>query len=167
MAFSRAVEQLRITPDHIVSWAARHGLFDDLSLLREGVVAWFEFDFVKSLNVLVPQVEHGLRGIADRLGLPVTKAHPNVQGASVAINMGDMLYNRPELTNALGGDLVLHFKALYADPRGFNLRNYLAHGLMDARAMTFGMATRVIHTLLIFGVWKEIAKSRADDAMSQ
>lgn len=160
MAFSHAVEKLGIVPDHVVSWAARHGLFEDLSLLREGVVAWFEFDFVKSLHVLVPQVEHGLRGIADQLGVPVTKAHPNVRGASVAINMGDMLYNRPELTDALGDDLMLHFKALYADPRGFNLRNYLAHGLMDASAMTFGSATRVIHTLLVFGVWREIARAR-------
>lgn len=160
MAFSRATETLGIVPDHVVSWAARHGLFEDLSLLREGVVAWFEFDFVKSLNVLVPQIERGLRGLANQLGLPITKAHPNVRGTSVAINMGDMLYNRPELTDALGGDLTLHFRAVYADPRGFNLRNYLAHGLMDSRAMTFGMATRVIHTLLVFGVWREIAQAR-------
>jgi lysyl-tRNA synthetase class 1 len=148
-------------PDDFVAWAARTKLFDDLTLLREGIQAWYEGDYVKAIHVLVPQVEHALRSIARELGLPVTKPAPGGVGASVAINMSDMLYNRPEITQALGEDLTLHFKALYADPKGFNLRNFLAHGMMDAASMTFGTATRVIHTLLLLGAWKEIAKLRA------
>jgi hypothetical protein len=166
-AFARAVETLAIEPDHFVSWVARHGMFKDLSLVREGVVAWFEFDFVKAIHVLVPQIEHALRGIADELGLPVTKASPVAPEVSVGINMGDMLYARPELTAALGEDLTLHFRALYADPRGFNLRNYLAHGMMEAQEMTFGAATRVMHSLLILGAWKEISESRNRPAQNQ
>lgn len=167
MAFSRAVTRLEIMPDHFVTWVARHKLFDDLTLVREGVMAWYEGEYVKSIHVLVPQIEHALRSIAGELGLPVTKAAPSGGGASVAINMSDMLYNRPEVTDALGEDLTLHFKALYADPKGFNLRNFLAHGLMDARAMTFGAATRVVHTLLLLGAWKEIAESRKQLASAQ
>jgi hypothetical protein len=43
--------------------------------------------------------------------------------------MGDILNSR-EITEALGPDLTLHFLALYADPRGCNLRNNVAHGLI-------------------------------------
>lgn len=155
----RAIETHGVTPGHFASWAARAGLFDDLTLLIEGVRAWFDQDYIKAVHVLVPQVEHGLRGIVSKLGLPVTKPHPTISGVSVAINMGDILYSK-EITEALGPDLSLYFLTLYADPRGFNLRNNIAHGLMEADRIGYGVATRVIHTLLVLGLWKEIAKAR-------
>jgi len=58
--------------------------------------------------------------------------------------MGDMLYAK-DVKEALGDDLTIHFMALYADPRGFNLRNDLAHGLLSADRMTMAASieTRV------------------------
>jgi lysyl-tRNA synthetase class 1 len=156
---NRAIEMHGVTPGHFASWAARTGLFDDLTLLNEGVSAWFVQDYIKAVHVLVPQVEHGLRGIVSKLGLPVTKPHSTIGGVSVAINMGDILYSK-EITEPLGPDLTLYFLTLYADPRGFNLRNNIAHGLMEAERIGYGVATRVIHTLLVLGLWKEIAKAR-------
>jgi lysyl-tRNA synthetase class 1 len=91
----------------------------------EGVTAWYDQDFVKAAHVLVPQIEVGLRAIVSQIGKPVTKPHPTIQGVSVAIGMGDMLYTK-DVRDALGDDLTIHFLALYADPRGFNLRNDLA-----------------------------------------
>lgn len=88
----------------------------------------------------MPQVERGLRGIVSSLGKPITKPHPTVQGAGVAINMGDILYSK-DITELLGADLTLHLLALYADPRGFNLRNQLAHGLLAPAAIHIGTAS--------------------------
>ena len=147
------------TPGHFAVWTARAGLFEDLTLLIEGVAAWFAQDCFKAVHILVPQVEHGLRGIVSKLGLPVTKPHPKIKDVSVAINMGDIL-NSPEITDALVPDLTLYFPALYADPRGFNLRNNIAHGLMEAEGIGYTVAMRVIHTLLVLGLWKEIADAR-------
>jgi len=45
-------------------------------------------------------------------------------------------------------------------PRGFNLRNAIAHELIEAERINQALATRVIDTLLMLGVWKEIAKVR-------
>jgi len=56
---------------------------------------------VKTVHLLVPQVEHGLRSIVNQLGKPVTKAHPVVKGVSVSINMGDILYSK-DIGEALG-----------------------------------------------------------------
>jgi len=61
----------------------------------------------------------------------------------------------------LGDDLALYLSALYADPRGHNLRNQLAHGLLDTEDMAESIANLLIHTLLVLGVWKELATSRA------
>lgn len=158
-ALDRATEVHGLTPHHFVGWAARTGLFDDLVLLMEGVTAWFQQDFVKAIHVLIPQIEVGLRAIAGTLGLPTTKAHPKILGVGVALNMGDLLYSK-EVTETLGADITLHFLGLYTDPRGCNLRNDMAHGLMSSDRMGCSVAARLIHTLLVLGVWDQLAKAR-------
>ena len=126
----RAIETHGLTIEHFVGWANRLALFDDMTFLIEGVRAWFEGDHVKAVHVLVPQMERGLRAIVAKLGKPVTKPHGTVAGVGVAIGMGDILYSE-EVTQALGPDLTLYFLALYADPRGMNLRNRVAHGFIN------------------------------------
>ena len=49
--------------------------------------------------------------------------------------MGDILYD-DAITSQLGDDLTLYFLSLYADLRGYNLRNELAHGDLDADLMS-------------------------------
>jgi lysyl-tRNA synthetase class 1 len=158
-AIERLFEKHDVQPEHFVGWANRHGLYEDMGLLLDGVRAYFVGDYVKAVHLLVPQIEHGLRSIAGQLGKPTTKAHPTVQGASVSINMGDILYSK-DIAEALGPDLTLHFLALYADPRGLNLRNELAHGLMKRDAIHGHVARLVLHTLLVLGLWKELAEKR-------
>jgi lysyl-tRNA synthetase class 1 len=140
-----------------VSWSNRLGLFDDSTFLVEGVRAWYEGDYIKAVHVLVPQMEKGLRSIVAQLGKPVTKPHPSIAGVGIAINMGDILYSK-ELTEIFGPDLTLYFLALYADPRGMNLRNSVAHGQLES--VTGSLVRLIIHTLLVFGVWKELAERR-------
>ncbi len=156
-AFRRLFEKHEIVPEHFAGWANRHGLFDDMSLLVEGLRAWAREDHVKASHVLVPQVERALRKIADGLGVPVTKAHPTVPGTSVAIGMGEILYNQ-KVAEALGPDATLHFQALYADPRGMNLRNEVAHGLMDADQFHWHLGNLIAHSLMMLGLWKEFGE---------
>ena len=73
--------------------------------------------------------------------------------------MGDIL-NSTELAEALGPDLTLYFLALFADPRGINLRNELAHGLIKPGQITEHLVRLLIHALLVFGVCKELAEKR-------
>ncbi|MFC5327040.1 DUF4209 domain-containing protein [Bradyrhizobium oligotrophicum] len=131
-----------------------------MGLLLQGVRAWFEGDYVKAVHVLVPQIEGGVRSIAGQLGKPVTKAHPKIKGASVAINMGDILYS-DEIVKKLGDDVAFYLLALYADPRGLNLRNQLAHGQLRLTSINDHTARLLIHTLLVLGLWKEFAESFA------
>jgi hypothetical protein len=77
-AFRRLREKHDVVPEHFAGWANRHGLFDDMSLLLEGIRAWERNDQVKAAHVLIPQIERALRKIADGLGVPVTKSHPRV-----------------------------------------------------------------------------------------
>ena len=155
-AFERLMEKHDIQPEHIVSWANRHGVFADMALLLEGVRAWFKGDFAKATHILIPQIEVAMRTIAGQIGIPVTKALSKIPDASVAIGMGDILYTA-KVTDELGPDLTLHLQALFADPRGLNLRNEMAHGLLGAAAFDGHVVRLLIHTLLMLGVWKELA----------
>jgi lysyl-tRNA synthetase, class I len=148
-----------LVSDHFATWANRSGIFEDTTFVREGIQAWFAGDLTKALHVLVAQAERGLRGITGQLGHPVTKAHPAVTGASVALTMGDILYT-PDITDRLGPDVSLYFLALYADPRGFNLRNQVAHGLLKPENVSEHLVNLVVHTFLAFGVWRELAEKR-------
>ena len=160
-ALRRTIEVHGAMPAHFAGWVARSGVFADLTLLVEGVAAWYGQDFVKAVHVLVPQVEKGLRGIVSKLGKPVTKRHPTNSGVSVVIGMGELLYSK-EIQEALGPELTLHFLSLYSDPRGFNLRNKVAHGMIDADEIDPGLASRIIHTLLVFGIWEPLSKVGKD-----
>ncbi|MFO1152549.1 MAG: DUF4209 domain-containing protein [Rhodospirillales bacterium] len=159
VALKRTIEAHDAIPEHFVGWANRLSLFDDLTFLIEGTKAFYAGDLVKAVHVLVPQIESGLRSMVGQLGKPVTKAHSTVADVSVALGMGDIL-NSDELKQALGPDLVLYFNALYADPRGMNLRNRVAHGLIKPENIDPSVAQWLIHTLLVFGLWKELAEKR-------
>ena len=62
-ALRRTIEVHNALPEHFVGWANRHGLYDDMGLLLQGVRAWYDEDYVKAVHVLIPQIEHAIRSI--------------------------------------------------------------------------------------------------------
>jgi lysyl-tRNA synthetase class 1 len=158
-ALSAAVEKHDLLPEHFAAWTNRLGLYNDTACLVRGFRAWFDGDPIAALHVLVPQVELGLRKIVEKLGKPATKADINRPGVSTALGLGDILFN-PEIAEALGPDMRLHYIALYADSRGLNLRNRVAHGLMTFDETHQGLVLLVVHSLLVFGIWDRIAEKR-------
>jgi lysyl-tRNA synthetase, class I len=155
-AMDGAIEKHKLTAGHFLAWINRGDLYDDISLLQDGVTAWQDGDLVKALHVLIPQIEHGLRSILGKLGKPTTKPHPKVAGVSLAMNMGDILYDSEIAVKlgVMGPNVVLYLLALYADPRGFNLRNEFAHGLLRPEEINPGLLLWLMHTLLVFGAWR-------------
>lgn len=152
-----AIEVHKLTAAHFVAWANRGTLFGDGYLLSQGVEAWLAGDHTKAVHVLLPQVEAALRELIGRKGHATTKPHPVFKTAQVAIGMGDIIYNKGAMASlgALGDDVALHFAAIYADPRGMNLRNEFAHGLMPAEAMNEGTTLWIVHSLLLLGALAE------------
>lgn len=155
-AFDAAHDTYKLQVGDFVAWCNRAGLFDDGILLAAGFEAWMSGDDLKAIHILIPQIERGLRNLVDRVGRPPTKPHPRFKGAQVAISMGDIVFNKDTIVafGPRGPDLAVHLAALYADSRSLNLRNELAHGLMDWRAMHPGTLLWVVHTLLVLGLWR-------------
>jgi hypothetical protein len=100
---------------------------------RELIVGQALFDgydknFVGALHLLVPQIEHIVRSRLKAAGAKTTvldsNGIENESGLSTLMELS-------EATRLFGEDLAFELKALFCDPFGPNLRNAVAHGLLD------------------------------------
>ena len=141
-------------------------MFDeDTDLLAEGIGAWLDGDHIKALHVLIPQIERGVREVMGWLGEPVTKSNKATPGIGQSIGMGDVSSSEV-FRDELGPDLPLHLSALYSDPRGWNLRNRFAHGLLHEDEIHVGVTNWLIHTLLVLSAVTLPSNDSANEAPS-
>jgi hypothetical protein len=100
-------------------------------LFGKALFAGYEKDFVAALHLLIPQIEHMVRWHLKAAGIKTT----NLDRDGVENENGlSALMELPEATQIFGEDLSFEFKALFCDAFGPNLRNELAHGLLDDNA---------------------------------
>lgn len=158
-ALEQAQESHGISYEEVTAFGWRSELFPDFMLLRSGVKAWVEGDYVKALFVLIPQVEAALRKFASNLGESVTKPKKGADGWEISLNMGDLLANKA-VQDALGEDLLFHFRAVFSDPRGWNLRNRIAHGMVPFEGANYMTCNLTIHAVLVIGVLQQMAEAR-------
>jgi hypothetical protein len=97
-------------------------------LFGKALFAGYERDFVTATHLLVPQIEHLVRVHLKQAGAKTTNLDPdgieNENGMSTLMEL-------PEAEQVLGEDLAFEFRSLFCDAMGPNLRNELAHGLLD------------------------------------
>ncbi|WP_316828719.1 DUF4209 domain-containing protein [Pedobacter miscanthi] len=53
---------------------------------------------------------------------------------------------------AFGEETVYYFKVLFTDPRGWNLRNQVAHGLLEPEHFNQQTAQRLMHAFFCLGM---------------
>jgi len=152
-AFERLKTKHEVTADTIVGFLEKADFItvDHIPFLKDGISAWLSGDHVKAIHVLVPQVEAILRVVARNMGVPILK--PNKNGGFDAIGMSTILHH-DIFKQYFDKDTRLHLIALYADPRGLNLRNELAHGLIRYDRLDAGLSQWVVHTLLFLAMLK-------------
>ena len=100
-------------------------------LFGKALFAGYEKDFVMALHLLVPQIENLVRWHLKAADIKTTNLDQdgieNENGLSTLMEL-------PEAVQIFGEDLSFEIKALFCDPFGPNLRNELAHGLLDNEA---------------------------------
>lgn len=150
MLFQRVKDKHGITLDGLVSHIMKSPFFPmgREKLLRLGLAAWLNDDPETAIHFLVPQVEAACRDLVEAAGISVRKAnHPSVGGSRV-IGLGEVLVSSVFKEGSIK-DAGFHLRALYADPRGFNLRNKLCHGLATESILGRGVANLVVHSVLL------------------
>ena len=154
--YSKMVENYRIQVDLVVRgciWPAQEVLllehrlresdFVDLArnspivpigrelLYGKALFAGYDRDFVTALHILVPQIEHMVRYHLKQAGVQTTKIDSNgIEHENGLSSLMDL----PQTKEIFGEDLSFEIRALFCAPFGPNLRNNLAHGLLDDRS---------------------------------
>ena len=100
-------------------------------LFGKALFAGYDRDFVTSLHILVPQIEHMVRYRLKQAGEQTAKLDSN--GIENEIGLSSLM-ELPQTEEIFGEDLSFEIKALFCGPFGPNLRNELAHGLLDDKA---------------------------------
>ncbi|WP_165826370.1 DUF4209 domain-containing protein [Rhizobium wuzhouense] len=166
-ALDEAVDLHRLSPEEIASFIFQSELFDDFHLMREGIRAWMHGDYIKALFTLVPLIEAGFRTLAKQLGEVTTKSKRGTPGWEVSSNLGDFLAME-SIQKAMGPDIILQIKSIFADARGTNLRNLVAHGLASSSYANWQVCDLIVHSLIVMGVYqhvRDIAARRGEAAV--
>ena len=97
-------------------------------LFGKALYAGYDRDFITALHLLVPQIEHLVRFHLKQAGVKTTTLDSNGIETENGLSW---LMELPETEHIFGEDLSFEIKALFCDLSGPNLRNSLAHGLLD------------------------------------
>ncbi len=97
-------------------------------LFGKALYAGFDRDFTVSMHLLAPQIEHMVRFHLKSAGVKTTNLDidgiENENGLSTLMGL-------PEAEKVFGKDLSFEIKVMFCDALGPNLRNEVAHGLLD------------------------------------
>ena len=104
-----------IPPDRINTYA--YGLFHG-----------FHGDFLSAAHILIPQIENSIRYVLTNHGIETSKQIND--GTQEQGSFKELLESK-ELEDIFGKDLVFDLQGLLIKKEGGNLRNDLAHGLMN------------------------------------
>ena len=97
-------------------------------LFGKALFAGYDRDFAVAIHLLTPQIEHLVRFHLKQAGVQTT----NLDNDGIENENGlSSLMDIPETEKIFGADLSFEIKALFCDPFGSNLRNEVAHGLLD------------------------------------
>jgi len=118
---------------------------DRKSIIGQGVKEYLNGNHVTAVHLLIPQIENALRVLVETAGGSVLKP---ARGGGFNLKVLYDLLRDPLLVQVFGDDIVFYFHALLVDPRCWNLRNRVCHGLCDVSEFGPSMSDRIIHVLL-------------------
>jgi len=101
---------------------------DRQRIFRIGLVYLFKQDIYTALHILVPQTENLFRVIAEMCG-GLTTTFDN--DASEQAKVLSSIFTIPELVDSYDNDILFAFQGLLNEKAGANLRNTVAHGVLN------------------------------------
>lgn len=126
-------------------------------LFGKALFAGYDRDFITALHLLIPQVEHMVRVHLKEAGARTT----NLDKDGIETENGlSTLMDLPETEKVFGKDLAFELRTLFCDAFGPNLRNELAHGLLDEGAChsPFAIYAWWLALRLVFNTWWNAAR---------
>lgn len=98
------------------------------TIFARGFYFGYEYDYATALHILIPQIENMVRYHLKKAGA-ITSTFDNDLFENE--NSLSTLIKLPQMITVFGENLTFEIKALFCDPLGANLRNEIAHGIID------------------------------------
>ena len=155
-SIERAKEQYGMTGEVALAVFFRSPLFDpDRTLLyTQALDAYLSGDLIKWIHVILPQIEHILRRLLSGLG-GVTNKRRSTSNDVIMVekNLNELLLD-PAIEELLSRDATTQFRVLLCDERGFNVRNNVLHGLVEADYFGRTISDWLFHVLCWFSIFE-------------
>ena len=97
-------------------------------LFGRALYAGCDYDFATAIHILTPQIEHMVRLFLKQEGVSTT--HLDEDGVETEKSLASLICESAADV-ILGPDLKFEIRTLFCEPTGPNLRNLLAHGMLD------------------------------------
>ncbi len=161
-------DKYEFSPETMRSFLCKSLLFEEsrLPLFDRAMEAYLADDHITVIHVLIPQIEHALRNLLGILGKPTNKHRRADRSVMIEKSLNEILESEPVIPQFLGEDFVFYLRVFLCDPRGFNLRNNLAHGLMEPRNFNRGISDRLLHIVWSLAFVQEV-ESRDNDGTNE
>lgn len=153
--FYRLINELNYTVDDFIGFIKDSTIISEgrINVIRKGIQAYFDNDFIVCEHLIIPQIETAIRNLIEQNNGVVLE--PSSLDAFQLKTFNKLLLD-DIVKYILGKDIQTYFRALYTDPRGWNLRNKICHGLNEPSSSTRSTSERVIHSLLIVGTLRKV-----------
>jgi len=150
IVLKRAVEEHNLNPQLIVEYLYDSTVFPSSQhgLLIEGIAKYLDGDYLAANHILTPRIEVVLRKIVEQSGGTVLK---EARGGGFYLRSVDELLRSEQMLDVFGSEICLYLRVLLSDPRGWNVRNDICHGLGAEICHSKAVSDRLIHVLLLFG----------------
>lgn len=124
-----------------------------IPLLRAGIEDFENDRGWSAVHVLLPLIERGLRELGRNLGYDVLRLERETERLRYA-SLDLIMEHEPlrQFLNEIQPSVALELELLLTHPYGFNLRNNIAHGVVDPASEPYGLALIAVLILLLLSV---------------
>jgi len=95
--------------------------------IARGLYFGYDGDFLTSLHLLAPQIEHIVRYHLNNSDVKTTMIEDGIE-TELSLNA---LLKKEEIKKVFNEALIIELKTIFTHPSGFNIRNDVAHGLVS------------------------------------
>ncbi|MDD9783130.1 DUF4209 domain-containing protein [Priestia megaterium] len=119
---------------------------ENKEFIKVGVERLFEKDYISSLHILVPQFEDVIRGFFHKLGFVTTSIKKGTAQHEQTFNE---FLERQDIKEVLPERTHKYIQILMVEQTGSNLRNKIAHGLINSSECNLMNNILVLHLYLV------------------
>ncbi|HFE6047650.1 TPA: DUF4209 domain-containing protein [Staphylococcus aureus] len=146
--FDKLISEFEISTEDFMQKFNKWELLDNKNVpfIEHGISRFLEKDYLSALHILVPQFESTVRRMFSKAGYSTTSIRKGNTQQEVTFN--EFLL-RDDVKSTLGNDVHKLIQIVMVEQSGLNLRNEIAHGLIELSNINYTKCILVIYIFLI------------------